>query len=116
MLDDSPDICIAHRGSRELDKCRCRLVPQTNAVLGSYALTMNGMTSTLAHNFAKNTTVLTATKKLPGGQVQSSGLQARCSILSRVCSAACTECVWQGSCLIAQNNQSYTCIPRNASS
>ena len=47
-------------------------MPQTNSVLGSYTLTMNGMTSTLAHNFAKDTTVLTATKKLPSGQVSRS--------------------------------------------
>ena len=31
-------------------------------------MNMNGMTSTVAHNFAKDTTVLTAVKKLPGGQ------------------------------------------------
>ena len=46
----------------------CRLVPQTNAMLGSVSMTLNGMTSTLAHNFAKDATVLTAVKKLPGGQ------------------------------------------------
>lgn len=40
-------------------------------MLGSYTLTMNGMTATLAHNLAKGTTALTATKKLPGGQVHS---------------------------------------------
>ena len=44
-------------------------MPQTNSVLGSYTMTMNGMTSTVAHNFAKDTTVLTATKKLSSGQV-----------------------------------------------
>ena len=43
-------------------------MPQTNAVSASYTMTMKDMSSTLTHNFAKDATVLTATKKLPGGQ------------------------------------------------
>ena len=46
----------------------CRLVPQTNVVIASYTMIMKDMSSTLTHNFAKDATVLTATKKLPGGQ------------------------------------------------
>ena len=47
----------------------CRLVPQTNAVLASYTMSRNGLSSTIAHNFAKDITTLSATKKLASGQV-----------------------------------------------
>ena len=48
----------------------CRLVPQTKAVAASYTMTMKDMSSTLTltHSFAKDFTVLTAIKKLSGGQ------------------------------------------------
>ena len=46
----------------------CRLVPQTNAVLASYTMSRNGLSSSIAHNFAKDLTTLSATKKLASGQ------------------------------------------------
>lgn len=46
----------------------CRLVPQTNAVLASYTMSKNGLSSSIAHNFAKDLTTLSATKKLASGQ------------------------------------------------
>jgi hypothetical protein len=36
--------------------------------MASYTMTMKVMSSTVSHNFAKDVTVLSATKKLPGGQ------------------------------------------------
>ena len=46
----------------------CRLVPQTNAVVASYTISRNNLSSTIAHNFAKDMTTLSATKKLARGQ------------------------------------------------
>ena len=46
----------------------CRLVPQTNAVLASYTMSRNGLSSSIAHNFAKDITTLSATQKLASGQ------------------------------------------------
>lgn len=46
----------------------CRLVPQTNAVLASYTMSRNNLSSSIAHNFAKDLTTLSATKKLASGQ------------------------------------------------
>ena len=50
------------------DGAACRLVPQTNAVLASYTMSRNNLSSSITHNFAKDITTLSATKKLASGQ------------------------------------------------
>ena len=49
----------------------------------SYTATMKDMSSTLTHNFAKDATVLTATKKLSGGQAikASYGLKDKAALI-----------------------------------
>jgi hypothetical protein len=56
-----------------------RLVAQTKAAIGSYALQHRGFTLTTAHNFAKSATTLTLAKKLGSGH----GIKAMYSLRDR---------------------------------